>query len=79
MKRISKEKAYGIAIEYIKKMSNDSEIMISRVIDHEKGWLFSYNTKEFIEGDDSHALCGNIPFVVNATTGEVQLDFDSLH
>jgi hypothetical protein len=38
-----------------------------------KGFLFGYNTKEFFEtGDINHALAGNLPFLVNYITGEIE-------
>ena len=47
-------------------------IMDSETIEKEYGWVFFYQSKEYLEtGNSGDALLGNAPFIVNRYTGEV--------
>ena len=47
-------------------------ILDDRTIEKPYGWIFFYNSREFVEtGDFLHALGGNGPVVFEAATGEI--------
>jgi hypothetical protein len=47
-------------------------IMDSETIEKEYGWVFFYQSKEFLKtGNDVYALLGNAPYIVNKYTGEL--------
>jgi hypothetical protein len=52
----------------------DEFIIIDDVtIEKEYGWIFSYNSKKYIETDDfSYCIVGNGPIVVNKESGLVE-------
>ena len=37
--------------------------------EHDFGWVFFYNTQEYIDGDSSAALAGNAPLIVDKIDG----------
>ena len=40
--------------------------------EHEFGWVYSYNTREYIvDGDFSYALAGNAPLIVDRSDGQL--------
>jgi len=47
-------------------------IIDGETINKEYGWVFFYQTKDYLEsGDIVDALVGNAPFIVNKYTGEL--------
>ena len=47
-------------------------IMDDQTIDKEWGWVFFYNSEEYVKsGDMLDALGGNAPYIVNKQTGKV--------
>lgn len=43
-----------------------------QTIEKEWGWVFFYNTSEYIKfGDIDEELVGNAPYIVNKNTGEI--------
>ena len=47
-------------------------IIDSETIEKEYGWVFFYQTKDYLEtGNIEDTLVGNAPFIVNKYTGEV--------
>ena len=47
-------------------------LVITRTAEHEFGWVYFYNSREFVEtGDFLHSLVGNAPFIFNRTDGKL--------
>ena len=73
----SYKQALATAQEYLAKLQTeiDEKIVLSEDLsEHEKGWIFSYNTKEFFDtGNPLSGLAGNAPFLVERDTGNVLL------
>lgn len=66
--------AKDIAATYIKNIENITvcELIEDETIEESFGWVFFYNSKEFLEtGDFSYALIGNAPIIVDRLTGIV--------
>ena len=44
------------------------QLVITNVTEHEFGWVYFYNSREFVEsGEALHALAGNAPLIVART------------
>jgi Immunity protein 35 len=76
---IDKETAKKLAVEFINSSSlddvNDSDLIIvdKATIEKPYGWIFSYDSKKFLEsGDFTYSLLGNGPVVVDKETMEVK-------
>lgn len=76
---LSKETAKKLAIEFMNSSSlddaDDNELIIvdKATIEKPYGWIFSYNSKKFLEsGDFTYSLLGNGPVVVDKETMEVR-------
>ena len=52
---------------------NSSEVQITQVQTLPFGWVFFYQSKACLQGDDSAALAGNAPIIVARDTGQVTL------
>lgn len=81
---ITKEQATNIANEYILERSKRGkhilQLMLERTIEFELGWVFFYQTKEFIETRDRmKALIGNAPIIINKKTGEIKVTGTAHH
>ncbi len=66
--------ARDIAEAYVSSIENISvcELIEDETIEESFGWVFFYNSKNFLEtGDWSYALIGNAPIIVNKITGIV--------
>jgi hypothetical protein len=51
-------------------LQEEAELAISRVDEHPWGWMFSYQSKKFLEtGDPLDALAGNCPVYVTRDDG----------
>jgi len=45
-------------------------LVIAGITEHDFGWVFFYDTKEYLETNDvTHALAGNAPLIVDRTDG----------
>ena len=52
------------------KASYDVVIVESLTVERDFGWVFCWNSREYLEtGDYRKALCGNLPILVNRHTG----------
>lgn len=48
------------------------EVIDSRTIEKEWGWVFFYDSAEHIRtGDDKHLIAGNAPIIVNRNSGQL--------
>ena len=50
---------------------NSSKLQITQVQTLPFGWVFFYQSKAYLAGDDSAALAGNAPIIVARDTGQV--------
>jgi Immunity protein 35 len=49
-------------------------LLITRIQAYDFGWVFCYNSKEFVEdGDTSAALAGNAPLIVDRLDGRIHV------
>ncbi len=49
-------------------------IMDDRTLEHDFGWVFFWNSKEFVEtGEIHYALLGNAPFIVDKEDGTLHV------
>ena len=49
-------------------------MLVDSTIERDWGWVFYYNSALFLEsGNISDALAGNSPYIVNRSTGEIQV------
>ena len=47
-------------------------VLEDETIEHEWGWIFFYQSKEYLKtGDFRHALGGNAPYIVNRNNGQI--------
>jgi len=47
-------------------------VAISKMVEHDFGWVFFYNTKEYLEKQDTnYALGGNAPLIVDRSDGQL--------
>jgi hypothetical protein len=68
---ITETEARTIAEVYLKEDSAD-ELVITEVRREKFGWLFFFQSKEYVEtGDPSEMLAGNAPFLVDMADGSV--------
>ena len=50
----------------------DSVIMRAATLEYDFGWVFFYNSREYLETkDDEHMLVGNAPLIFEKTTGRI--------
>jgi hypothetical protein len=73
---ITKEQALFIANAYIEDKNKKSKyvflLQLEKTIEFKLGWVFFYQTKEFIEtGDLFQSAVGNAPIIVDNRTGAV--------
>ena len=71
---MTRDEARQIALDEIKRGYRGREeiVMIdSQTLTKPYGWIFSYNTRRFVEGEVIHGLGGNGPIVVDSATGKV--------
>jgi hypothetical protein len=81
---ITKEQATDIANGYISEKSKRSKhillLMPERTIEFELGWVFFYQTKDYIEtGDPLKRLIGNAPIIINKQTGAIHVTGTAHH
>ena len=47
-------------------------LVITRTVEEDFGWVYFYNSREFVESEDFlHSLAGNAPFIVCRTDGRL--------
>ena len=67
--------ALAIAEKEVLKLSmpDDEYIIVEdQVVEMPWGWIFIYNSRQFIEtGDDQYHLMGNAPIFINRETGQI--------
>jgi hypothetical protein len=67
--------ALGLVSRKLAEMAPDGEqwvVVNDKTLDKPYGWIFFYNSKEFIEtGHAPHRLAGNGPVIVNKFTGSI--------
>lgn len=71
---LTKEEARARIEREISKFAIDCDVVIieDATQSHEWGWVFFYQSLEFIEtGEVSSQLAGNAPYIVNKNTGEI--------
>jgi Immunity protein 35 len=78
MINIEKSEALKIVQEHISKLqegrSYQLAVMHDRTREEDFGWVFFYNTRQFIEtGDWQWSLGGNAPLIVDRRTGELHV------
>ncbi len=76
MTPITREDAYQIALKYLseleQKFGEKLGLTKSEILEKSFGWVFFYNSKEYLETDDfSSMLGGNAPFIINKNNGKV--------
>ncbi len=76
---IDKETAKKMATEFINSSSTDEEInndliiVDKATIEKPYGWIFSYDSRKFLDtGDFTYSILGNGPIVVDKETMEVR-------
>jgi len=48
------------------------ELLLSETIEEDFGWVFFYNTEEYLStGDISESLAGNAPFIIDRALGTI--------
>jgi hypothetical protein len=73
---ITREQAQDLASGKVRELARDAgddfAIAPAETVQREEGWLFFYNSRDFVEtGDPLSALAGNGPILVT-TSGEVR-------
>lgn len=48
-------------------------ILWEHTVDKPYGWVFFYNHKKFVEGDEDFQLVGNAPIIVDRVNGELRV------
>ncbi|MBN9694108.1 MAG: hypothetical protein J0M24_28035 [Verrucomicrobia bacterium] len=62
--------AFGSALQGYKDPHH--RLVILKEYDYEFGWVFSYNTEQYVAtGDRSYALAGNAPIIVDRADGQL--------
>lgn len=74
---ISKTEALSLAKEFItgKECELDCKLVIQdeKTIERSFGWVFFYNSKEFVETKDpKYMIAGNAPLIVNRSDSVIQ-------
>ena len=75
---ITKEQAIDIANGYISEKNQGRKIILQlqleRTIEFELGWVFCYQSKDYIEtGDTMKRVFGNAPIIINKQTGAIHV------
>ena len=52
-------------------MGCEAVIIDSATLERSFGWVFFYQSKQYVLGDHSWALAGNAPLIVNRHTGQI--------
>ncbi len=73
---VTKQQAIKLVEKQLRKMESDEplQIYVDGIDEHDWGWVIGYNTKTYIETENSeYALVGNSPFIVIRETGAVEV------
>lgn len=75
---LNKKSASQIALEHLAKLEKEIGeplgLADSETLEKKFGWVFFYNSKEYIETRNFRSmLAGNAPFIVDRTSGEVHV------
>lgn len=77
---VNYQQAEQIAADWLKQQPNQAEVhggvslKLDSTIEKPYGWVFFYNTKEFLEtGNRLAALGGNAPIMVEKATGQIYI------
>ena len=63
---------FGSMLPSYEEQNSKSAILTDKIEEHEFGWVFYYNSQEYLEtGDFRYALGGNAPIIVNRRNGEL--------
>lgn len=78
MSVMSIEDARKIACKYLSSLEpgigEPLELVDSETIEKSFGWVFFYNSKDYIKtGDFKYMLAGNAPFIVDRNNGDVHV------
>jgi hypothetical protein len=81
---ITKEQAINIANGYILEKNQRSksivQLQLENTIEFELGWVFFYQTKDYIEtGDSLKRALGNAPIIINKKTGAIHVTGTAHH
>ena len=74
MSKVNFEQAIQLAREFIENKIPDCDLVIieDQLITEDFGWVFFYNSKEFLDtGDFRFMLGGNAPFIVDISDGKI--------
>lgn len=67
----TKQECEKIINEKLSELSKENTLVISGCSEYSWGWMFYYNTQEYIAGNNDAALLGNAPYIINKFTGEI--------
>ena len=73
---INKKKAIQIAEEWVKKESAQYDLVLlhEHTLEFESGWVFFYQTKEYVEtGDITQMVGGNAPIIIDKNDGSLHV------
>ena len=73
---ITKKKAIQIAEEYVQKQSTQYNLVLlhEHTLDFEAGWVFFYQTKEYVEtGDFTKMIAENAPIIIDNKDGTLHI------
>jgi hypothetical protein len=73
---INIKKAIQIAEEYVKNESTQYNLVLlyEHTMEFESGWVFFYQTKEYVEtGDITKMVGGNAPVIINKIDGSLHI------
>ncbi len=73
---VTKQQAIKLVEKQLTKMESDEplQIYVDGIDEHDWGWVIGYNTKTYIETENSeYALVGNSPFIVIRETGAIEV------
>lgn len=79
---ITLERAREIADEYIDSLNKDSYQNIEMAVMHhavralEDGWLFNFNSLEYVQTKENSLIGGTFPFIVDKENGALHLPGD---
>ena len=76
--RVDVHTARGLARHQVATMAVDLGLDLvlepEKTMDTDVGWVFFYNSREFVEtGDPRHSVIGNAPLLIDGRTGLVHL------
>jgi hypothetical protein len=71
---LSYNQALTLAETWIRVLMGDGvQILKDQVLKKPYGWVFFYQSKKFLAGDDLEQLAGNTPILVDRINGEIRV------